>query len=86
MGIRNPQVRERVVSSHETYMQLITEQIRAGVEAGEIRDIDPAIAALVLKLLMDGIEQAFALGYNVDIDGLVSDGLDVLVNGLRPRD
>lgn len=86
MGIRNPEVRERVVSSHETYMELIGQQMRAGVESGEIRDVDPKIAALVLKLLMDGIEQAFALGYNIDIDGLVDDGLNILINGLRPRD
>lgn len=86
MGIRNPEVRERVVSSHETYLQVMTAQIQAGIDAGEIRDVKPAIAALVLKLLMDGIEQAFALGYNIDIDGLVSDGLDILVNGLRPRE
>lgn len=86
MGIRNPEVRERVVSSHETYVQVMTEQIRVGIEAGEIRDVSPAVAAMILKLLMDGIEQAFALGYSIDVDALVSDGLDILVNGLLPRD
>lgn len=85
MGIRNPDVRERVVQTHEAYLQMITRQIEVGIAAGEIRDINPEMAALVLKLLMDGIEQAFALGYNVDPERLLFEGLDVIVNGLAPR-
>ena len=85
MGIRNPDIRERVVASHEAYLQAISAQIRVGIEAGEIRDIDPDVAALVLKLLMDGVEQAFALGYNIDVQKLITQGLDVIVNGLSVR-
>lgn len=85
MGIRNPDVRERVVQSHEAYLQMITQQIKGGIEAGEIRDMNPEVAALVLKLLMDGIEQAFALGYRVEPEKLLLEGLDVIVNGLAPR-
>lgn len=85
MGIRNPEVRERVVFSHERYLEAIAEQIRGGIAAGEIREVNPDIAALVLKLLMDGIEQAFALGYRIDVEGLIGEGLDVVINGLSPR-
>lgn len=84
-GIRNPEVRERIAKAHEVYMQVITEQMKVGIENGEIRDLNPAVAALVLKLLMDGIEQAFALGYDVDPEVLLTEGLDVIVNGLAPR-
>lgn len=85
MGIRNPDVRERVVQSHEAYLQMLTAQIKMGIDAGEIRDINPEAAALVLKLLMDGIEQAFALGYKVDAEQLLVEGLDVILNGFAPR-
>lgn len=85
MGIRNPEVRERVVFSHERYLEAIAEQIRQGIANGEIREVNPDIAALVLKLLMDGIEQAFALGYNINVEGLIGEGLDVVINGLSPR-
>lgn len=85
MGIRSPEVRERIVASHEAYLQVMTEQIRAGIEAGEIREMNPDMAALVLKLLVDGIEQAFALGYRIDPEKLLLEGLDVLVHGLAPR-
>lgn len=85
MGIRNPEVRERIVASHEAYLEVITDQIRAGIEAGEIRKMNPDMAALVLKLLVDGIEQAFALGYKVDPERLLVEGLDVMLHGLAPR-
>ena len=85
MGIRNPDVRERIVASHEAYLEIIAAQMKAGIDAGEIRDINPEAAALVLKLLMDGVEQAFALGYNVDPELLLVEGLDVIMNGFAPR-
>lgn len=83
-GIRNPEVRERIVQAHEVYLQVLTEQMKVGIDSGEIRDLNPAVAALVLKLLMDGVEQAFALGYDVDPEVLLTEGLDIIVHGLAP--
>lgn len=85
MGIRNPEVRERIVRAHEIYLALITEQMKAGVDSGEMRKMNPAVAALILKLLMDGVEQAFALGYDLDPEVLLTEGMDVILYGLAAR-
>ncbi len=84
MGMRHPEVRQQVVEAHENYVDLIGSQLQRGIDNGEIREINPRMTALVLKMLIDGIEQAFALGYDLDVENLIITGLDMVLNGIRP--
>ncbi len=84
MGIRDPEVYERVASSHNRYVDVLARYIEEGVERGELRPVNPHATALFMKLLTDGIEQGLALGYEFDTLEFVSNGLDIIFNGMRP--
>lgn len=84
MGIRDPEVYKRVADSHNRYIDVLARYIEQGVEAGEVRNVNARMAALMLKFLTDGVEQGLALGYEFDNYEFVATALDVLFNGLRP--
>ena len=86
MGIREDDIFKRVADAHATYVELIAEFIRQGIEDGELREIDPHMAALFIKLITDGVEQGLALGYEFETERFLASGLDILFNGLRPRE
>lgn len=82
MGMREPEVHAKIIASHKSYIEALTSIIARGREKGEVGDIDPAGVALFLKLLIDGIEQGFALGYDIDVERLTRTGLRFLRRGL----
>ena len=84
MGIREADVYQKVVGAHEAYVETLARYIRAGIASGEIRDMDPRMAALFMKFLLDGLEQGLALGYNFDVLEFAATGFDVLFHGLKP--
>ena len=85
MGLREPDVYDKIREMHEYYVAALAQQIEQGVASGEFRNVDPRIAALVLKLLVDGIEQGFAVGYELDVTQLMTAGLDIVLHGLAGR-
>lgn len=82
MGIRERDVYRRVVAAHEQYISALTATIREGQERGELREVDARTAAVFLKMLMDGLEQGIALGYELDVDQLAAVGFEILFKGL----
>lgn len=84
MGIREDDIFRRVADAHALYVELIAEIIQQGIDAGELREVDPKMAALFIKLITDGVEQGLALGYEFDTERFLASGLDILFNGLRP--
>lgn len=87
MGIREDDIYRRVVDAHDAYIAALTETIKRGQERGEIRDVDPRLAAVFMKVLMDGLEQGIALGYDFDTQKLATVGFEILFKGLlRPPD
>jgi AcrR family transcriptional regulator len=83
MGMRDDGVRTRVHEAHKRYVEVITEHVRRGVESGEFGDFDPRSVAMFLKFLIDGIEQAVALGYEFDPEALAMTGIQIIFGGLR---
>lgn len=82
MGMREPEVHARILASHRSYVDALTRTIASGVESGEFRDLSPHGVATFLKLLIDGIEQGFALGYEMDLAELIPAGLALIQHGL----
>ncbi|TVQ96348.1 MAG: TetR/AcrR family transcriptional regulator [Deltaproteobacteria bacterium] len=82
MGMREPEVHARILDSHRSYVDALTEIIEAGADSGEFRELSPRGVAMFLKLLIDGIEQGFALGYEIDIPDLITTGLALVQGGL----
>jgi AcrR family transcriptional regulator len=86
MGIRDPDLHQSIRDAHQRYVDALTSQIANGVELGTFRKVDPRQTALLLKMIIDGIEQGLALGYDIDVNALLPAGLDVLLGGLLSRD
>ena len=86
MGIREDDIFKRVADAHAAYVELIAGFIAQGIEDGELRQVDPKMAALFIKLITDGVEQGLALGYEFETERFLASGLDILFNGLRPRE
>jgi len=83
MGIREPEVLDRVAGAHWRYVESLTSILSKGQASGELREVDSEAVALCLKFFVDGIEQGLALGYTFDRQRLVAAALDLLLTGLR---
>lgn len=87
MGLREDDVHATFVRQHEQYVDALTKLIEGGVASGEIREVaSPRATALYLKMLVDGFEQAVTIGYDIDVDKFVRNGMELLFYGLRSRD
>jgi AcrR family transcriptional regulator len=86
MGIREPDIFERIRAAHEAYLTALEAVIRDGQRRGELRDIDARGVALLLKMIVDGIEQGIALGYDLDAENFAVAGLEVVFSGLVRQD
>lgn len=85
MGMRDEQLMQRVRDAHERYLAAILDIVRAGQQSGEFRTTDAEGTALFLKMVMDGVEQALALGYEIDVGKLFGAGMDVILGGMLSR-
>jgi AcrR family transcriptional regulator len=86
MGMRDETLMQRVQDAHARYVDAIAATLEAGVRDGTFRDIDARQAAVLLKMIIDGVEQALALGYPLDTTELLATGMDVLFRGLLRQD
>ena len=75
-------VETKVRATHAMFVAAIKEIIEEGVASGDFRPVDPHRAALLLKVLSDGIEGAIALGYEMDTADFLQEAVDILLNGL----
>ena len=82
VGLSTPSVQAKVRATHGMFVAAITEMVEEGVASGEFRRVDPRHAALLLKVLSDGIEGAIALGYEMDTADFLQEAVDILLNGL----
>ncbi len=85
VGLSTPSVQAKVRANHEVFVAAIREMIEEGVASGDFRRVDPHRAALLLKVLSDGIEGAIGLGYEMDTDGFLQEAVDILLHGLASR-
>lgn len=83
MGVQHADIHRKIIDSHILYTDAIASQIEKGKARGEVGDVDAYAAAQLFKLLIDGIEQAFALNYPVDVPRLIAMGADVVRTTLR---
>ena len=82
VGLSTPTVQAKVRATHGMFVAAITEMVEEGVASGEFRPVDPRHAALLLKVLSDGIEGAIALGYEMDTAAFLREAVDILLHGL----
>lgn len=85
VAIRDPQVRSRLQSMHETFVGAIEAVIKEGIARGEVRPVDMNSVATLLKAIVNGLEVAVAMGYNPNLGRVAQSSLEVLLLGLAPR-
>lgn len=82
---RDPDVASRLADVHESFIRVLTELVQGGIDAGEIREVDPRAAAQLLKAIIDGVEASYTIGCEVDLPKLAATGIDILNHGLVRR-
>jgi AcrR family transcriptional regulator len=85
VGLSTPSVQAKVLATHGMFVAAITEMVEEGIASEEFRPVDPRHAALLLKVLSDGIEGAIALGYEMDTAAFLQEAVDILLHGLASR-
>ena len=87
MALRDEQIRQMLLELQDSYIVRITALIEEGIEAGQFRaNIDARAVAFVLKSLIDGAQASFALGYRVDMEGLLATATSLIMRGLASEE
>lgn len=82
MALRDDAIQEMLLGLQQSYIDRMAHIIEIGIMQGQIRAVDPYAAAIMLKALLDGIQATFAVGYEIDLNVLLSGAIDILAAGL----
>jgi AcrR family transcriptional regulator len=84
MGLRDEEIATLLRKLQVNYFERVAQLLDAGIESGEIREVDSYAYAVVLKALVDGAQANFALGIDLDFERVVGAAVDLLVRGFAP--
>lgn len=82
MAGRDDSVRRMLASLQNDYIQVIARIIRAGIDAGALKPVDPEAAAMLLKGIIDAMEGYMAIGVDLEIERIMATGMEMVMNGL----
>jgi AcrR family transcriptional regulator len=85
MAGRDPSVREMLANLQAEYTSSMARIVKAGIERGELRPVDPEAIATLLKGLIDAIEGYMAIGVKMDMDRIMAAGMELLTHGLLQK-
>lgn len=82
MGLRDEEIRQMLLQLQQNYIDRLANILEQGMEKGQLKEVDPESAALLLKAIIDGIQAGYGIGYEPDIDRLVQTSMRILGTGL----
>lgn len=82
MALRDEEIANMLRELQLNYFQRISQILDAGIASGQLREVDTHSCAVVLKALIDGVQANFAVGIDLDLEAVVTAGLDVLTQGM----
>lgn len=82
MALRDEEIGDMLRELQLNYFARISQILDAGIESGQLREVDTHSCAVVLKALIDGVQANFAVGIDLDLEAVVGAGLDVLTRGI----
>ncbi|RDV37311.1 TetR/AcrR family transcriptional regulator [Bradymonadaceae bacterium TMQ3] len=85
MSLRDEPIRQMLLELQEAYIERLTAILERAIADGHLRQIDARATAIALKSLVDGVQAAYAVGYEPDRDRLVEATFALIGNGLAPR-
>ncbi|RVU46742.1 TetR/AcrR family transcriptional regulator [Lujinxingia sediminis] len=85
MSLRDEPIRQMLLELQEAYIERLTAILERAIADGHLRQIDARATAIALKSLVDGVQAAYAVGYEPNRDRLVEATFALIGNGLAPR-
>lgn len=82
MSIRDEDIRTRVNSIHQRFVDGIARVVAQGIEEGIFAQYDPVAVGLMMKAIIDGIAGHSAVGIRPDVERLSNDGIRMILSGL----
>jgi AcrR family transcriptional regulator len=82
MALRDEEIADMLRDLQLNYFERISQILDAGIQAGQLREVDVRSCSIVLKALIDGVQANFAVGVDLDLEAVVAAGLDLLTQGL----
>jgi AcrR family transcriptional regulator len=82
MAGRDESVRKMLASLQKEYTQVIAQIIKAGIESGALKPVDPESTATLLKGIIDAMEGYFAIGVDMEVEKLMATGMEIVMRGL----
>jgi AcrR family transcriptional regulator len=86
MALRDEEIRQMLLQLQENYIDRLAAVLQNGVEEGELKEVDPESAALMLKAIIDGMRAGYGIGYEPDPEKLVETSAKILGKGLLAED
>jgi len=82
MGLRDEEIRQMLLQLQQNYIDRLADVLEQGVDNGQLKDVDPKSAALLLKAIIDGIQASYGIGYDPDVNSLVQTSMQILGRGI----
>jgi AcrR family transcriptional regulator len=82
MAGRDESVRKMLASLQKEYTQVIAQIIKAGIDSGALKQVDPESTATLLKGIIDAMEGYFAIGVDMEVEKLMATGMEIVMRGL----
>lgn len=82
MALRDEEIAKLLRELQLNYFKRVSQLLQVGIDAGQLRDVDPYSCAVVLKALVDGVQANFAVGIELDLEKLIGSALSLLTHGL----
>ncbi|MFB6351995.1 MAG: TetR/AcrR family transcriptional regulator [Bradymonadaceae bacterium] len=86
MALRDEEIREMLLQLQQNYIDRLAEVLSEGMDKGQLKDVDPESAAILMKAIIDGLQAGYGIGYDPDIDRLVQTSMRVLGTGILEED
>lgn len=86
MALRDREIRQMLLELQQNYIDRLAIVLENGVERGELKDVDPESAALLLKAIIDGMRAGYGIGYEPDPEKLVRTSVKILGQGVLAED
>jgi AcrR family transcriptional regulator len=86
MGLRDEEIRQMLLQLQQNYIDRLADVLEQGIDNGQLKEVDPKSAALLLKAIIDGIQASYGIGYDPDVNSLVQTSMQILGRGILAED
>lgn len=82
MALRDEEIRQMLLELQQNYINRLSAVLETGMQNGQLKEVDPESAALLLKAIIDGMRAGYGIGYDPDIDKLVQTSMKIIGRGI----